>query len=125
VSPRGSYCRDLLDVSRLIDLYSMLGVPLEITLGFPSDNGRDAKAKADMAVAAGSFCDGFTPQAQAEWAAAIGGLALCKPTVRSVQWVQLNDAEPHVFPACGLVDAKGIMKPVLESLRQLRAGHLR
>jgi hypothetical protein len=28
VSPRGSYCRDLLEVSRLLDLYALLGVPI-------------------------------------------------------------------------------------------------
>src|SRR5262249_39525784 len=28
VTPRGSYCRDLLDTSRMLDLYALLGVPL-------------------------------------------------------------------------------------------------
>jgi Glycosyl hydrolase family 10 len=123
--PGGTYCRDLLDVSRLIDLYGQLGVPLQITLGLPSDAGPDDMASAEMQVDAGRWGDGFTPQMQARWATAVGALAVCKPAVRSVQWVHLSDAEPHLFPACGLVDAQGNLKPALESLRQLRSGHLR
>jgi hypothetical protein len=124
VSPRGSYCRDLLDLSRLIDLYGQLGLPLQLTLGFPSDSGPDRAASADLQVDAGSWGDGFTPQVQGRWATEFGELALCKPTVRSVQWVHLCDSEPHYFPACGLVDSQGNLKPALESFRQLRATHL-
>src|SRR5262249_22561867 len=42
VTPRGSYCRDLLDTSRLLDLYSLLGVPLRVTLGYPAAQTADA-----------------------------------------------------------------------------------
>ena len=35
-TPRGSYCRDLLETSRILDLYALLGVPLRVTLGYPS-----------------------------------------------------------------------------------------
>ena len=36
VTPRGSYCRDLLETSRILDLYALLGLPLRVTLGYPS-----------------------------------------------------------------------------------------
>ncbi len=39
LSPRGSYCRDLLEISRLLDLYTLLGVPLRVTLAYPSATG--------------------------------------------------------------------------------------
>ena len=32
VTPRGSYCRDLLDASRLLDMYALLGTPLQVSL---------------------------------------------------------------------------------------------
>src|SRR5262249_45821900 len=35
VSPRGSYCRDLLEASRVLDLYALLGVPIQALLGYP------------------------------------------------------------------------------------------
>ena len=34
-SPLGSPSRDLIDVSRLIDQWSVLGLPLQVTLAFP------------------------------------------------------------------------------------------
>ena len=125
VQPRGSYCRDVLEASRLLDLYALLGVPLRVTLGYPAAAGPDAAADPELRVEGGRWRDGFTPQTQAEWAEAFGSLALCKPFVQSVQWAQLSDAQPHQFPHAGLVDASGQPRPALERLRQLRERHLR
>jgi hypothetical protein len=125
VESRGSYCRDLISVSRLIDLYTILGVPLRVTLGYPSASGPDPRAHPDLRVSAGSWQRGFSPEAQAEWAASFVALALCKPSVRGVQWVHLTDAKPHLFPHCGFFDAQDQPKPVVQSLRDLREKHLR
>ena len=125
VSPRGTYCHDLLDISRMIDWYSLLGVPLQITLGFPSHAGKDEHASKELSVNAGRWRDGFNPLTQADWAEQFTALALCKPAVRSVLWTHLDDAQPHDFPACGLVDAIGTAKPAMARLKQLRATHLR
>jgi hypothetical protein len=125
VESRGSYCRDLISVSRMLDLYTILGVPLRVTLGYPSASGPDPRAHPDLCVSAGSWQRGFSPEAQAEWAASFVALALCKPSVRGVQWVHLSDAKPHLFPHCGLFDAQDEPKPVMRSLRDLREKHLR
>jgi hypothetical protein len=125
VSPRGSYCRDLLEVSRLLDLYALLGVPLRVSLGYPSAEGPDAKADSEMSVGGGRWRGGFSPAVQADWAAAFTALALCKPYVRGVQWIHFTDAEPHQFPHCGLVDAAGNVKPALKRLHEIREQHLR
>jgi len=124
VAPRGSYCRDLLEASRLIDLYALLGVPLQMTLGYPSSAELDPQAAPDQAVAAGHWRGGFSPTVQADWAAAFAALALCKPVVRAVYWAHAGDAEPHVFPHCGVIDAQGNAKPVMDQLRNLRKIHL-
>jgi hypothetical protein len=125
VWPRGSYCRDLLETSRLIDLYSLLGVPLRVTLGYPSSSAADPFADAELRVGAGYWQGGWTPQVQANWTAACAALAVCKPSVRSVQWVHWSDALPHQFPHCGLVDGRQQPKPALAQLQALRAQHLR
>jgi hypothetical protein len=125
VSPRGSYCRDLISVSRMIDLYTILGVPLRVTMGYPSASGPDPLAHSDLSVSAGSWQHGFSLASQAEWAASFAALALCKPSVRGVQWIHLSDAKPHIFPYCGLFDGKDEPKPVLPVLRDLREKHLR
>jgi hypothetical protein len=125
ITPHGSYCRDLLEASRLLDLYALLGVPLQVTLGYPSSTDADPKADAEQRVGAGHWQNGFTPQVQADWTAAFGALSLCKPYVRGVTWCHLTDAEPHQFPNCGLIDATGTPKPALQALRKLREEHLR
>ena len=40
--PRGNYCRDLLDVSRQLDLFGLLGVPVQVSLGYPASRAPDS-----------------------------------------------------------------------------------
>ncbi len=124
-SPRGSYCRDLLETSRILDLYALLGVPLRVTLGYPSSAAVDMDSDPEMRVSGGRWRDGYTPRTQADWAAAFAPLALCKPYVQGVQWVHLSDAEPHQFPHCGLLDAEGREKPAADRLREMREKYLK
>jgi len=125
ISPRGSYCRDLLETSRMFDLYSLLGVPLRVTLGYPSGTGADPRADPELTIHAGHWRGGISPPVQAEWAAAFAALALCKPSVRAVNWVQWTDAGIHQFPHLGLLDPQNQPKPALEQLRILREKNLR
>jgi hypothetical protein len=125
VSPRGSYCRDLLEASRVLDMYAMLGCPLQVSLGYPSSAAADPLADPALTAGAGHWRDGFTPAAQADWAAEFAAVAACKPFVRAAYWCHLNDAEGHQFPNCGLLDSAGKAKPALGRLRSLREGHLR
>lgn len=125
VSQRGSYCRDVLEASSLMDLYALLGVPLRLTLAYPAAATADSSADPELAVNAGRWRDGFTPQTQADWAATFGALAVCKPFVQAVQWAHLSDAQPHQFPHAGLLDATNKPRPAFDRLRQLREQHLR
>lgn len=125
VSPRGSYCRDLLETWRMLSLYVLLGVPLRVTLGYPAARGPDGKADPDQRVEGGHWHGGYNPAVQAEWAAEFTALALCKPQVQAVPWAHLSDAHPHQFPHCGLLDAKNRPRPALQRLRELRERHLR
>jgi hypothetical protein len=123
LSPRGSYCRDLLDVSRLLDLYSLLGVPLHVTLAYPAANTADIKADPELRVGAGHWRGGFSPEVQADWASSFVPLALCKPSVQAVYWAQYADGMPHQFPHCGMIGNDGEPRPVLEEFRKLRDQH--
>lgn len=125
VERRGSYCRDLLDISRLLDLYALLGLPLHLTLGYPSSQGPDPGADADLRPGAGHWRTGFTPQVQEDWARDFGRLAVCKPYVRGVYWAHWEDAVFHQFPHCGLIDEAGAVKPALDIFKQLRTEHLK
>lgn len=125
ITPRGSYCRGLLEISHLLDLYSLLGIPLQVTLGYPAARGTDPLAEPDLCVDAGYWRAGIEADSQAEWAAAVAKLALAKPYVRSVNWVHFADAAPHQFPHSGLVDPQGRPRPALDQLRRLRQQHLK
>jgi Glycosyl hydrolase family 10 len=124
VTPRGSYVRDLLDASRLLDLYALLGTPLQVTLAYPSELKKDALADPALSATGGYWLNGLTPDGQADWAADFLTLAVCKPFVRGVSWAHLSDAEIHQFPQCGLLDAAGQAKVALSELRHLRDEHL-
>ncbi|MBX9678411.1 MAG: hypothetical protein K2X38_06580 [Gemmataceae bacterium] len=125
ISPRGSYVRDTLDVSRILDLYALLGSPLQVTLAYPASAGVDANADPDLRVEGGWWRGTQSAQTQADWARSFSSLALCKPFVRSVVWSHLSDAEPHQFPHCGLFDARGQARPALETFAELRSQHLK
>jgi hypothetical protein len=123
--PRGSYCRDLLDTSRLLDCYGDFGVPLRVTLGYPSAETSDPEAEPEQGAGLGYWHAGVDEATQADWAVSFAKLALCKPYVEAAHWVHFSDAQPHTFPHCGLLDASGKPKPALQALRQLREDHLR
>jgi hypothetical protein len=123
--PRGSLPRDLLDTARLLDIFGMLGPPLEITLSIPASSEPDANAtQHGQEVWKHGWSAGPTVEAQAEWGASFAALALCWPKVRTVTWGHWSDAEPHLVPNGGLLDANGLPRPLISQLRALRAEHL-
>jgi len=125
VSPRGSYCRDLLETSRMLDLYALLGVPLQVTLGYPSSSSATPTSDPDQRVNLGYWRGGYFEETQADWASVFAALAICKPYARIVQWSHWSDAEAHAFPNCGLIDDQGREKSALRELIKLRTEHLK
>jgi hypothetical protein len=120
ITPRGSYCRDLLEMSRLIDLYANLGVPLQLTLAYPSAPGPDPKGNPELRTAAGHWKAGINGEMQADWAATAVALAAAKPSVHGIFWAHWSDSDVHHFPHCGLLDHLGKPRPALERLLSLR-----
>jgi hypothetical protein len=125
VEPRGIHARDLLDVSRLLDLYAVLGLPVRITLACPSRTTADPRADPTLQVLSRSQQLEWSPDTQATWARAFAALALCKPQVHAVTWAHFSDAEPHQLPHCGLLDETNTPKPALAGLHDLRERYLR
>jgi hypothetical protein len=123
--PRGSLPRDLLDTARVLDVFGMLGLPLEVVLSLPSADAADPAAKEhEQAVWGHGWRTGPSLEGQAEWGAAFAALSLCWPQVRAVTWDHWSDAEPHLVPFGGLLDASERAKPLLARLRELRTEHL-
>jgi Glycosyl hydrolase family 10 len=106
-SPLGSHLRDLLDLSRLLDLFALVNLPLHVSFAFPSAATPDPLAAEGVKIAAGQWPRAVDEKLQCEWAASWVALATAKPFVRSVTWLQASDAVPHLFPHAGLVRPDG------------------
>lgn len=122
--PPGSHYRDLLDFSRLLDLFALVGLPLHVSFALPSSAQPDPQADANVAVNADSLPrppdEAFQRVLAAQWMA----LAVAKPYVRAVHWSQPEDAAPHLFPHAGLLRPDGTPKPLVEWLASFRAEYL-
>lgn len=116
--PQGDAQRDLLAVSKLIDLWSLLGLQLHVTLAFPSSTQPDPAAARGLSVRPRSpWRNGdWTEEAQADWVAAYVPMLMAKPQVTGVFWSHFHDGLPHRFPQAGAVRADGTPKPVLDAL---------
>ena len=121
--PGGSIHRGSLAYSRLIDTWSLLELPLLVTLTLPSSSADDPHANGKVRVFTGQD-DDVSPDSQRDWIERHVPLLLAKNTVQVVLWNQMSDAEPHHFPHGGLFDAQNNPKPALDALRKIRQKYL-
>lgn len=121
---RGSHARDLLEFSRLLDLYAQLAVPLHVSLAAPSAAAADPLSLSPVDEAAGGWHVPWNDQAQAAWAAEFVSVAASKPYVKAVTWAHLLDSTPHALANAGLIAADGRVKPALKRLADFRRSHL-
>jgi hypothetical protein len=123
-SAPGSHIRDLFDFSKLLDLYSLLNLPLYITLALPSSAEPDPQAATAVRVETEQWPAPPDEQLQRAWVQDWVSLAIAKPFVRAVTWLQPSDAAPHLYPAAGLFRADQTPKPAFDWLRSIRQAYL-
>ncbi|MCI0334245.1 MAG: endo-1,4-beta-xylanase [Planctomycetes bacterium] len=121
--PGGSLPRGPLAISRLIDNWSLLELPLLVALTSPSSSAEDPQANGKVQVFA-SDREAVTPESQREWIERHVPLILAKNVVQVVLWNQLSDAAPHHYPHGGLFDRADKPKPALEALKKIRQKYL-
>jgi len=128
VSPGGSLPRDLIDVSDLIDQWSVLGVPLVAFVTTPSSSENDPEAfskyriVSDWKLPTLNHSDQPSAPLQpfATYALETIQMLLAKQTVHGIFWNQHSDRERHVYSNAGLIDSNGNPRPLLDGLSQLR-----
>jgi len=120
-TPAGTLARDPLEFSRQIDYWSLLGVPLYLSICAPSGCQADPLAQRRTKLPP----DGWNLKAQQAWVARYVPLLLAKPSVHGIFWSQLRDAEPHDFPHGGLFDLRRQVKPALRQLGAIRSAYLK
>ncbi len=114
--PRGSARRDLLECSRLIDTWTMLDVPIYITLVCPSSPHDDPQALSDIKVNPRVWAGACDEEHQASWIELMLELLVAKPRVAGVFLPHFTDGKSHDFPNAGLVRADETPKPVAERI---------
>jgi hypothetical protein len=120
-SSGGTLPRDLLEFSRQLDYWSLLGVPMYLSLCVPGSDRADPLAQlSDRLPPPGS-----SPQTQQAWIAKYLPMLLAKPYVQGVLWSQLRDSLPHDYPNGGLFDLRRHPKPSLRTLASIRQAHLK
>ena len=123
--PRGSAHRDLLDISRLIDMWSVLGVPIHATLACPSNGDDDNLAGPEWEVEPRMWAKPIDEEGQADWIDHVLELLLAKPSVAGVSLTHFCDGDPHSFPQAGLLRADETPKPAIERIISQRQRHKR
>ncbi|MHC4176945.1 MAG: hypothetical protein ACYSWU_05535, partial [Planctomycetota bacterium] len=118
--PGGTLPRPPLEFSRQLDYWSLLGLPLFVSLVVPSADGDDPLAQRRVQLPP----NGWTASVQQSWVARYVPLILSKPFVQGVIWNQLYDSQPHEFPHGGLFDEQDQPKPALDSLAAIRQAHV-
>jgi hypothetical protein len=118
--PQATPERDYIEVSRLIDRWTLLGHPLLITVTAPSNSTPDPLARH----AAKPICDtqSEVPSAASQLRAVQGVLPilLAKSSVQAIFWNQWSDNVQHDFPHSGLIDKSGKAKPSLKAIAEMR-----
>jgi hypothetical protein len=119
--PRSSAPRDLLELSRLLDLWSVLGIPLYITLACPSEPAAiDLQATAGIAIERGRWKQEWSESAQAAWIDELLPVLMAKQAVVGIFWTHLFDGVPHEFPHAGLIRPDRTLKPALAQFTEHR-----
>jgi hypothetical protein len=118
--PGGTLPRTPLEFSQHLDHWSLLGLPLLVSLTVPSADQEDPLARRRVRLPPGDW----TAETQRGWVARYVPLILSKPLVQGVFWNQLFDSQPHDFPHGGLFDPHDRPKPALDTLAAIRQAYL-
>ena len=119
-SAPGSHMRDLFELSKLLDLYSLLNVPLHVWMVLPSSERSDPNADPRLRVESSQWPTPLDEKLQATWGSKWVALAVAKPFVRTLSWLQASDALPHLYPNGGLLRPDQTAKPLYSWMQMLR-----
>ncbi|MFM8326792.1 MAG: hypothetical protein ACKN9U_18175, partial [Pirellulaceae bacterium] len=115
--PGGSLPRDPLDVSDLIDQWSMLGIPLVGFLAASHHGGHDPGAFPQVELPS-QWLKARTPTTDASahcmgrnlWIASVWNALRAKGNLHALVWNQIDDHAPHFLPNAGGFDASGKLR---------------
>ncbi len=123
--PQGSAFRDLLECSRMIDTWTLLDIPIFVTLTCPSSEAVDSQALSEIKINPRIWSGPSDESLQARWIEQMLELLVAKHRVAGVFLPHFSDAMPHEFPNAGLLRADGSLKQVADRIIAQRLSHRR
>ena len=114
--PDGSASRDLHDFSRMVDRWSYLGIPLSITLAFPSMSTAPVDGQTHTIEC---WKTPHSQETQASWVDLVMPLLMAKDPVVGVYWNRMQDG-PGGYPGCALWEDSGKSKQALQNIIKYR-----
>ncbi len=114
--PGGTLPRDALELSRLLDRWSQIGVPLMVIFGVPSSMGDDPLARSPARPLVDLRAGGVNPAWQQQIVERLMPIFLSKHPVQAIIWDNWQDNQPHELQCAGLLDTAGKAKPALQTL---------
>lgn len=129
--PYGSMPKDLIEISDLIDRWSILGMPLIGMIAAPHSLAPDPNASSKIQLVSNwkfapeqfgseaDYCRKLPPHGLE-----IFQMLLAKPNIYGMFWSNCDDSEPHSFPNSGVFDHQGVPRNLLHALKQLRELHV-
>ena len=117
----GLQTRDLMAFSSMLDQYAMLDRPITLSsFGVPSTK-ISPREQIPTIPDSGQWRHAWNDTTQADWLSAFGAVALSKPYIESVCWHELADTAGSTdMRTGGLMDIKGLARPALDRLSDLR-----
>jgi hypothetical protein len=122
--PGGTPLRDTVELSRLIDRWTVLGHPLLVSLVAPSSAQADSQARHPARPQTEPALDIPSTAWQRQVVDRLLPVLLAKNSVQAIVWNQWTDTHPHEFMHGGLIDASGKAKSALKGLKALRQKYL-
>jgi len=114
----GTYFRSYFDIEEMLNFWSLLGVPLFISLSVPSSWRPDSKAHYSSD-SESEPPERISRRTQREYVAKILPALLSHPQVQGVFWNQVSDEAPHRFAHAGLLDQQGQPKSTLRTVNRI------
>jgi hypothetical protein len=118
--PGGTLPRDAMEISRQLDRWSQIGVPLMVFVSVPSGAGDDELAQHPARPLPEAAPGGVTPAWQQFIAQRLLPMLLAKQPVQAIVWDPWQDNHPHEMWCGGLNDGFGKPKPALQTLIELK-----
>jgi hypothetical protein len=118
--PGGTLIRDRIEISRQLDRWSLLGLPLVVFLTTPSSDQPTDQGQRQVRATSEDGSPSTSPERQQAMLQKLIPLLLAKPSVQGLFWNQLSDAEPCEFAHGGMFDGQSSPKPFLDTLISIR-----